>query len=92
MVASLKDDARLSGEYPVNPTNGFPDARGRGLRDCWMHSRQGRVSRGNSPPLAACGCDTGVAYLLDEALAWLESRGPAQEVRQRPRAEIGTKP
>jgi hypothetical protein len=25
--------------------------------------------------LSACGCDTGVAYGLDEALAWLESRG-----------------
>jgi hypothetical protein len=25
--------------------------------------------------LAACGCDTGVAYGFDEALAWLESRG-----------------
>jgi hypothetical protein len=27
MVASLKDDGRLSGEYPVNPTNGLPDSR-----------------------------------------------------------------
>src|SRR5215475_11836303 len=27
MVASLKDGARLSGEYPVNTTNGLPDAR-----------------------------------------------------------------
>ena len=32
--------------------------------------------------LAEYGCDTGVAYGLDEALAWLEPR-PAQEDRQR---------
>jgi hypothetical protein len=25
--------------------------------------------------MRACGCDTGVAYGLDEALHWLEQRG-----------------
>jgi hypothetical protein len=27
MIASLKDDARLSGAYPVNTMNGLPDSR-----------------------------------------------------------------
>jgi hypothetical protein len=39
--------------------------------------------------LAACGCDRGVAYGLDEALAWLESRGLLRSSANRCLADQG---
>src|SRR5262249_58599152 len=79
MVASLKDGARLSGEYPVNTTNGLPDSRsfratGSHVSPPRLTSRTATSHPGSSRGAFATDVAGPTTSSPAEASCWLTSR------------------